>query len=496
MGGLLWQFGGAGTKGVLQIGVLTILARLISPEDFGIVGAAMVVIGFSDLFSQFGVGPALVHQGTLRDQHVRVGFSITCLLSIMTAALVWLASSSVAAFFRMPDLEAVVVVLSLVFILKGLGVVAESLLQRELAFQKLATLEVISFALGYGVLATTLGFLGYGYWALVAGHIGQTAIQTVGLFGLRRHPVTPSMDWGAARDLLYFGGGHTLAKVANFAALQGDNLVVGRALGAVALGIYGRAYQLLVIPAQLFGRVLDRVLFPTMASIQDDTRRLAAAYRRSVAAVALVAIPASGIMFLLAPEIVFVLLGDQWTEVILPLQVFAFGILFRTSYKISDSLARATGSVYRRAWRQWVYSAMVFAGALIGMRWGVAGVVGGVLGAIFGNFLLMAHLSLTVVQSSWREFALAHVPGLNLGLVLTLVATAVTIVLRAENAPPIVILIAVAGVLLFAARILLGRYSRIFLGADGVWAFDLLARNLPARLVNLIRPRSTWSGEN
>src|SRR5439155_16638905 len=113
----------------------------------------------------------------------------------------------------------------------------------------------------------------------------------------------------AIRELLYFGGGFTLARVGNYIAGQGDNVVVGRWLGASALGIYSLAYQLITAPAILVGQVLDRVLFPTMASVQLEPTRLGRAYRTGVAVCALLVLPPSVVVTIVAPEIIVVLLG-------------------------------------------------------------------------------------------------------------------------------------------------------------------------------------------
>src|SRR5207302_292544 len=150
-------------------------------------------------------------------------------------------------------------------------------------------------------------------------------------------------------ELVRFGGGMMLAKLANYAAGQGDSAVVVRSLGAEALGLYGRAIQLMVMPAMYIGDVLDRVLFPGMARFQDDPKQLGLAYGRAVALIALVSLPVSAGLLVLAPEIVRVLLGPKWTGITAPLQIFAAAMLFRTSYKISDATVRAARAGPARA---------------------------------------------------------------------------------------------------------------------------------------------------
>lgn len=225
------------------------------------------------------------------------------------------------------------------------------------------------------------------------------------------HPMRPLLERRAITELLYFGSGFTIARVCNYLATQADRLVVGRWLGADALGLYGLSSQLMTTPAVIVGQVLDRVLFPTMALVQEQPARLARAYRSAVAGCALLVLPASVVVAIVAPELVAVILGQGWIGVVAPLQILAFSMLFRTSYKLSDSVSRATGTVYARAWRQAVFTIGVFAGSLIGQRWGIEGVAFGV-GAAFGiNFLLMAQLSLRVTRMTWGTSLWRICPG-------------------------------------------------------------------------------------
>jgi PST family polysaccharide transporter len=161
---------------------------------------------------------------------------------------------------------------------------------------------------------------------------------------------------------------------AAFIGRTASNRIVGRWLGAEALGFYSLSSQLMTAPAVIFGQILDRVLFPTMALVQQEPARLARAYRSGVAACALFALPSGVIVAIVAPELVLVLLGRGWEGVVVPLQILALGMIFRTSSKLSDSGVRATGAVYARAWRQGVFVVAVVVGALVGQIWGVEGV--------------------------------------------------------------------------------------------------------------------------
>src|SRR5699024_6251736 len=138
----------------------------------------------------------------------------------------------------------------------------------------------------YGIVGLGSAFMGFDYWSLVYAQISQNLIKTLLLILVERHNMKPQLDWESAKELLFFGGGFTIARLSNQFALQADNLVVGRWLGSSALGLYGRAYQLMIMPTDLFGQVMDKVLFPAMARIQNKQKQLSKSFRVGITAVA------------------------------------------------------------------------------------------------------------------------------------------------------------------------------------------------------------------
>lgn len=479
--GFLWTAWGKGALAVLQMLVLAVLARLLSPADFGVVSVSLVVIGFSSIFTQVGLGPAIVQRRELEPRHIETAVVVSVLFGTGLAALIWLLAPVAAAFFRDPQVTPVLRALAWLFPIQGLQVVPESLQRRALHFRWLAQRDVAAYALGYGLVGITAALAGWGVWALVAGQIAQALLRAGILLASYPPRIRHLPEWRAFVELMYFGGGFTIAKVANQLAVQGDNLVVGRTLGSAALGLYGRAYQLMAMPATGFGTILDNVLFPTMAMVQDDPQRLAAAYRRGVALIAFVILPISVALVILAPEFIHIVLGPRWSEVVLPFQILAVGMLFRTSYKMSDSICRATGAVYRRAARQIVYAMLVIGGAWVGQRWGIAGVAYGVLFALTINFLLMAQLSLSVARMTWWSLWRAHVPALMLTAALVPVLWGAAVLLRRWALSPVVTVIATLGVGLIWSLAVAWCVPHLLVGRDVLWLLKALRSFNPKR---------------
>ena len=459
----------------VQFTVLVVLARLLSPADFGIVTAALTVVGLSSIFSQLGVGPALVQRSVLEKRHIHTAFTLSLVLGVLFYGAILVTAPFIEAFFRMEGLGDVLRLLGLVFPVKALGMVAESLAQRQLRFRLLSVAGILSYTLGYAVPGIICAVRGFGPYALVVAHLAQAVTHTGMLLLLQRHSLVPLLEVRALRELMYFGSGMTVARLGNYLAGQADYFVVGRLFDASSLGLYSRAYQLMMIPVNLVGTVLDKVLFPAMASIQHDEARLAGTYRRGLWLVALLTFPMSAFSIVYTPALIRLVLGSEWLEATRLSQILLSGLFFRTGYKISDSLARATGAVYRRAWRQWIYAAAVFAFSVIGSSFGLPGVAAGVTGAIVLNYVLMAHLSAKLASLHWKAFVEVVLPGLVLGIASFSVSLIALWLVPLDVGSMVV---AAFGICCLTVLLVRG-WPEFFLGDDGGW--------LAARAVRVIQ---------
>jgi PST family polysaccharide transporter len=477
---MAWVAWGSAATALLKVVVLVVLTRLLAPADFGLVSAALVVIAFSLNFSQLGLGPALIHRPDLQPRHVSSAFFASTVFGLLVAAIIWLAAPRIAGFFRMEHLTPVVRALALVFPIAGLAMVPESLLQRDLRFRLLANRDVVAYGIGYGVVGVGLALLGWGVWALVLAQLTQVVLRTAILLRASPSLIPARPTWGSFVELMHYGVGQSISRVGVIIANPADNLVVGRWLGAVSLGVYSRAYQLLSVPTGLLGDVLDNVLFPTMARVQDDPPRLAVAFLQGTAILALVTLPVGVVAAILGPELVVVAFGSRWAGLVAPFQVLALGMMFRTCYRMSDSLSRATGKVYRRAWRQGLFALLVFLGALAGQTRGVVGVAGGVLLAFFVNYVSMTQLSLAITGVSWGRFVRMQLPAVRLTLVVGTLTMATMLGMRQTGLPPAAGL--AAGVLAAVGSGLMVAWvaPTLALGAEGVRARDMLLSLLPA----------------
>ncbi|MEJ8281962.1 lipopolysaccharide biosynthesis protein [Pseudonocardia spirodelae] len=424
--GFAWAFTGTVGQAVLQIGATVALARLLTPDEFGAAAAALLVVGLTQLVTQLGVAASLVHREDLGERDITAAFWFSVLTAAVFAAVLALGAPVLSPLVGLPADSGLLPLLSIALLLAGGAATPLGLLQRDLRFRSMATVDLVAAGPALIGVSVALAAAGFGASALAFGEIAAGAAKCLGYLALTRprlRPEGPSATWARLRPLLGYGAGFSLAQLGNWFALNADKLVVANALGTAPLGVYGRAYNLLSEPANIIGGAADKALFPAMARVRDDGPRLRAAYVRSASLVALVTAPAAVLLCVLAPEVVRVLLGDQWDAVVPLVQLFALVLLPRTSYKISTSLTRATGAVYRAAWRQWLYAGYVVALTVTGgLLWGLTGVAAGASLAIVIHFLVMLQFSARVspgLMGAVLRMYLKHLPA----LVLTVVAT-------------------------------------------------------------------------
>ena len=419
--GLGNQYAGAILTGLGQLVVTAILARLLTPQDYGLVGLAAVYVGLAAILSQFGVAPAMVQRGELTPRFMRAGFTAAMTSGIVTCGLVWATAPLAAAALGSTSLIPFIRGLSLTFVLGSPGFVAEGLSQRHLAWRRLMWVEVIAFFAGYALPGIGLALAGYGAWSLVGSALGQTLVRSMILLSLEPHPKWPRLG-PEIREVFRFGSGFTVARLLNYGAQQGDNLVVGRVLGITALGYYTRAFKLMLVPVTYFAMVVTRVLFPIMSRMQDDLARLRTTYLTGAAVLALASAPLGALLVVVAPEIVAIVLGPRWSPATVPFQVLTTTIMFRNVYLMAYCLDGALGALRGRTLRDGIYAVSVLGGSLVGSRYGLVGVAIGVAIAIVINYVIGAAMSLRLLHAGWRQYAASQLPALGLGVLTAGVA--------------------------------------------------------------------------
>jgi O-antigen/teichoic acid export membrane protein/GT2 family glycosyltransferase len=476
-----WRMGSVAVIGLSQLVVGVVLARLLTPADFGVVTLALVVLGLVQPLADLGLANALVQRQDLTDRHVRTAFTFSALAGLAITAAVVAGAPWIAMLLRNPAMAPVFRLLGLAILLRGVSSAAGALLRRRLDFRRQFLIDGISYLLGYGAVATTLATYGYGVWGLAWGALLQAAVASVAQLAAVRHAWRPLLAPRELGELLRFGVGNAVSGSANYVALNGDNFVVGRWLGAAGLGVYDRAYFLMNLPYTCVANVLSGVMFPALSRAQQDPAALRCAYLVVTQLTAMVAAPAMATIAVAAPHLVPALYGPQWSGAVLPLQILCGVGYFRALYHLGGIVAQSAGRVYGELWRQAIYAFLVLAGAWLGMSFGLAGVALGVAAAIVYMFVAAGQLAIAVTESSWRDYLRVQVGAVFTACLTFGVAFGVRLLLVRFELPDAAVALGIA-----AAAALPASAGLLWNLSDPQWA--PLRSHLPAWSMRFIRP--------
>ncbi len=437
--GLGWQIVSVGAISFIQLIVLMVLGRYLKPAEFGIVAFCNIFIGFAQLFSNMGVGPAIIQRQNLTSSQIQGSFYFSLILGLIFTAITYLSVQMVEVFFNTPGVENVMIWLSISFTFIGVGVVAESLLQREMKFKELTVIEVMRYLI-LALIAIPMAIFGFGVWSLVVSSLVSTFCRNIFMIIYVRHPMRPTFRFREMLGLLNYGGGLTLSRIFNYIASQGDKFVAGKLLGPAMLGYYERAFRIMEVPLSMMGGALDKVLFPAMASIQKETLRLKNNFLKAVTIGYFIQVPVCILMIVLAPELIIFTLGKGWEEAVLPFQILLSTIPIRIMVQMTDSLVRAKGAVYNSAARKALYALMVVFGSWIGHFWGLPGVAIGVAISTWLNYILMTSLAHYLLNTNYREHLPTIIPSIKIGVLTILFLVPLTIYFRNMVLHPYVVL--------------------------------------------------------
>ena len=361
------------TKFILKIGSTAVLARLLVPEDYGLIGMATVLMGFVEFFKDLGLSTATIQRAEIDRHQVSVLFWINLGVSCLVAGVVMLLAPAVAAFYHEPRLRQITMLLAVNFIFGGLTVQHQALLKRQMRFFSLAIIEVVSMAVGV-LVAIAAAYSGFNYWALVLMLMGTAVSNAVGVWiACSWRPGLPRRNSGV-RSLLAFGGNVTGFSIVNYFSRNLDNILIGRRWGSQELGIYAQAYKLVLLPIQQINNPVTSVALPTLSSLQSEPQKYCQFYYKAMLAISTLGMPAIGFLFADADRVILLVLGQQWSETI-PIFKLLIPAAFDATLGVGMGWAYQSLGHVGRLFRWGVVSSAVNAIIfIISVRWGAIGV--------------------------------------------------------------------------------------------------------------------------
>ncbi len=371
--GALVVLTGQGARIALQLASVVVLARFLSPSDFGFLAMTMAIIGVGEIFRDFGLSTAAIRSASVSRQQRDNLFWINSTIGLVLGAVAFSAAGIIAAFYDQPEVVAITQFLSLIFVFNGLATQYRADLSRNLRFRALAASDVTSQALGLaaGIL---LAVNGYGYWALVAQQLVQGGFGLLLVVVCGRWLPGPPRRGVDLSPFTRFGWNLTWAQLIGYVSNNVDALIIGARFGAGPLGLYNRAFQLLMYTLSQLRAPSTTVALPVLSKLHTQPERFNAYLLRGQLALGYTLVVGLGIAAGAAEPIISVALGDRWLPAV---PIFRFlavaGILQTLSYVAYWTyLSRGlTGDLFRYT----VLTSVIKVGAiLLGSQWGVLGV--------------------------------------------------------------------------------------------------------------------------
>jgi len=371
--GALVTMGGQACKILLQFGGIVVLARLLSPGDYGLLAMVTAIVGVGEVLRDFGLSAATVQARSVSPQQRSNLFWINSAIGLLLAVTVFAAAPAIAAFYAQPLLQPIARALALTFLLNGLATQYRTQLNRDMRFGRLAAVEVGAQAVGLAV-GVTLALRGHGHWALVAQQLGQ-AVATLLLLILATGwwPGLPrrGADMGG---FLRYGGNLMSTQLIAYVSRNIDALIIGQRFGAELLGLYNRAYQLLMLPLNQINAPATTIALPVLSRLHDDRERYGRFLLHGQAVLLHVTVAIFAFTCAQAEPLIVLVLGPQWAPAVPIFQTLAFAGVFQAASYASYWVFLSKGLTGSNLRFTLASRLLVIAGVVIGSQWGVQGV--------------------------------------------------------------------------------------------------------------------------
>lgn len=311
---------------LFQLVFVSVMARLLEPQDFGIVAVAHVCLRFFTYFAKMGIGPALIQKPKLTSDDVSAALAMSLGISTFFFFVLFSLSGLIEDFFNMKDLASVTSILALNFVVVGFSSVSISLMRRKGAFKKIAIVELVSYVLGYGIFGLGSAFIGLGIWALVIAFMSQSLLAAAISYSFERHSLRVRHNRTDRKHFLSYGGRYSIIGFIEFLSSNIDAFVIAKTLGAEPAGLYNRSLLLANLPVQQPANVLSKVLFPLLSTKNNGRRRQSYSAQFSALVVGIYGYSVSIGIFFAATDIVEVMLGPAWSESIPLLKILSWSV--------------------------------------------------------------------------------------------------------------------------------------------------------------------------
>lgn len=403
--GAKWLLFGSIGNQVIQFAIGIVLARLLTPADFGLIVTVQIFTGLAGLIAGGGMGQALIREKAVDRLDLHAVFAAQFLIGAVIYTVFFITAPLIARTFGDPVYTDLIRISTIAFLLRPLINIPSVILRREMRFKEASIINVAAGLLT-GVVGIALAWYGWGVWSLVvSGYVGSIATM-VALSWTARYAPKPFFDLQRAQRFAAYGMKFSLNDIVSYAYFQAANLVMSRSMGPAAVGVYNKADSLVNIPFKTISGSLYEALFRGLSTVQDDLVESKRLYLRSIELLGVYTLPLYIGMSWLAEPFILGVYGPKWAEAVTPLAILALSGVFTCVGHPAGAVLAAQNMLGRELVVQITFLGSTVAGILIGMHWGVAGIATGI---VVARGLAALHITRLVASrlplSGWEVLA-------------------------------------------------------------------------------------------
>jgi O-antigen/teichoic acid export membrane protein len=327
--GGFWMFSLRIVQQLFGLARLIILARILSPDDFGLIGIALLTMATLETFTQTGFQAALIQKKKDIKSYLDAAWTVTIIRGVILFLILYFIAPYAAIFFKSPKALSIIRIIGFSFLIQAFTNIGVIYFQKELEFNKQFIYQFTGTIADF-VVAVSAVLILRNVWALVFGLLAGNVARLIASYFI--HPYRPrlSKDLTKAKELFGFGKWIFISSILVFLLVHGDDIFVGKLLGVAALGFYQMAYRISNMPATEITHVISQVTFPAYSKLQDDIPKLRKAYLKVLQVTAFLSFPIAGLIFVLAPDFTMIFLGEKWMPMVPAMQVLVWWGVIRS----------------------------------------------------------------------------------------------------------------------------------------------------------------------
>jgi len=403
---------------VLGLIRLIIIGRILAPSDFGLMGIALLAMSALETFSTFGFRQALIQKKENIDNYLDAAWTVLIIRGFVIFILLYFMAPYIAIFFHTPAVKPIIQVLGFIAFFQAFNNIGIIFFHKKLEFNKVFLYRFVGISTNF-IVAVVVALILRSVWALVLGLLAERVVRL--FISYLIHPYRPrlSKDLGKAKELFSFGRWILGSSILVFVGEHIDDISVGRALGATALGFYQMAYRISNMLETEITKVISSVAFPAYAKIQDQQTRMQKAYFRIMRLIFAVSLPITVGMVLLAPEFTRIFLGEKWMPIVTVMQLLAVAGLIKSIVSTGSPLFVGSGYPNYEFYMQLIrgLTIIIIIYPLI-IYMGISGAALGVILSIVGMSIIWYPLSQKITKASWRKYFDTFLPPLFCSLLM------------------------------------------------------------------------------